>query len=651
MAKTLLLQTLLAPACIMMLLLGLLTLEQVNHAHTTSAIHRLVGLRERLDRSFMYIQDRHNRMIRRAREATLETRAANAEVAMQWACEHYAQDFDRAVLDARKTLSVLARTHPDERLAADVARLQKQLDRMIATARQVNAGLDGLRIAHLSQNVDLIRTAERELDRADRAMDTLMMVADGMVRGAYSWQAQRMLAAPWAVPSFAWLLFIPAVAASLGLAWMPLRRLRRQIAAESAAPVPLWATHEELRLASHLGSVQREQADLRDALYTSQGELRKAQQRGRSIQHELALLRFYNENLVNSLRSAVVVTDTAGIVQSVNRTARELLGVGDTAVGAPIEALPLYTAASNRSATLADDIAGALRERHALRYEAVSYDTKHQRCLLDLNLAPYQDESGAARGLLWVADDVTEAVHTKHQLLLAERLATVGRLSAQVAHEIRNPLSAIGLNAELLEEEFVADLSVERGVEARQLLRAIAAEIERLTQVTETYLHLARLPRPHLRRVDINQLVRDMFVMLSEEMRAHAVSWDLMLAHPAPWVRGDPGQLRQALLNIVRNSREAMPSGGTLQILTQPADDGCVIAVADSGEGIRPDVLPRVFEPFYSTKTNGTGLGLSLTHQIVTEHGGTVVAAANQPRGTRIQIHIPHGLGIEDVTH
>ena len=635
----------------MLLMLGLLTSEQVNRAHVGTAVNKLVGMRERLDRSFMYIQDRHNRMIRRAREATLETRPANAEAAMQWACEHYAQDFERAVADARKNLMALARNSTDERLAADMARLQKQLDRMSFTARQVKAGLDGLRIAQLSENVDLIRTAERELDRADRAMDTLMMVADGMVRGAYSWQAQRVLMAPRAVPPFAWILFIPAVGISLWLAWMPLRRLRRQIAAEDIGDVPRLATDEEHRIAARLQTVQREQTDLRDALYTAQGELRKAQQRTRSANHELALLRFYNDNLVNSLRSAVVVTDTAGIVLSVNRTARELLGVSDAAVGAPISELLLYTAASGRSATLADDIAGALRDRHALRYEAVPYEAKQRRHLLDLNLAPYQDESGAARGLLWVADDVTEAVHTKHQLLLAERLAAVGRLSAQVAHEIRNPLSAIGLNAELLEEEFVTELSAERGTEARQLLRAIAAEIERLTEVTETYLHLARLPRPHLRRVDINQLVRDMFVMLGEEMRAHAVTWDLLLAHPAPWVRGDPGQLRQALLNIVRNSREAMPAGGSLEILTQPVDDGCVIAVADSGQGIRPDVLPRVFEPFYSTKTNGTGLGLSLTHQIVTEHGGTVVAAANHPRGTKIQIHIPHGIGLEDVTH
>ncbi len=635
----------------MVLLLGLLTSEQVNRTHVSTAVNKLVGLRERLDRSFMYIEDRHHRMIRRAREATLETRPANAEVAMQWACEHYAQDFERAVSDARKSLAALARANPDERLAADVARLQKQLDRMSLTARQVKSGLDGLQVAHLSQNSELIRTAERELDRADRAMDTLMMVADGMVRGAYSWQAQRVLTPPWAVPPFCWLLFIPAVALSLGVAWLPLARLRRQIAAESAVPASRLATYEEQRLAARLGDAQREQADLRDALYASQGEMQKAHQRTRSVSHELALLRFYNENLVNSLRSAVVVTDTAGVVLSVNRTARELLGVRDTAVGSRISELGLYTAARGRSATLADDIAGALRERRALRYEAVPYETRQQRCLLDLNLAPYQDESGAARGLLWVADDVTEAVHTKHQLLLAERLAAVGRLSAQVAHEIRNPLSAIGLNAELLEEEFVAELSTARGAEARVLLRAIAQEIERLTEVTETYLHLTRLPRPHLRQVDINQLVRDMFVMLGEEMRTHAVKWDLTLAHPAPWVRGDPGQLRQALLNIVRNSREAMPQGGELQVVTQPVDDGCVIAVADSGEGIRPEVLPRVFEPFYSTKSHGTGLGLSLTHQIVSEHGGTVVAAANHPRGTRIQIHIPHGLGMDDVTH
>ena len=454
--------------------------------------------------------------------------------------------------------------------------------------------------------------------------------------------------------AFAWVIFLPGVAISLWLAVTPLRRLRRQIAAAETGPPPAlspFATDEEVRLAQRLKTLHREQGDLREALYTTQGDLQKAQQLTRRAAHELALLKFYNENLVNSLRSAIVVTDAANIVLSVNRTAREVLGVGDSNLGQPMSELPLYTAALAQSPTLAQEVAGALRDRHALRYEAVSYGAGEAPRLLDLTLAPYQDESGAARGLLWVADDVTEAVHTKHQLLLAERLAAVGRLSAQVAHEIRNPLSAIGLNAELLEEEFITELSAERGGEARQLLRAIGAEIERLTEVTETYLHLTRLPRPHLRRVDINQLVRDMFVMLGEEMKAHDVTWELQLATPAPYVRGDPGQLRQALLNILRNSREAMPEGGRLEILTQPVEDGCVIAVADSGEGIAPEVLPRVFEPFYSTKAHGTGLGLSLTHQIVTEHGGTVVASRNHPQGTRVQIHIPDPSTATELTY
>ena len=182
----------------MLLLLTLAASEQVHRAKVTAAVTQLVSLRERLDRSFLYIQDRHTRMMRRAREASLESRPANAEAVLQWASDHYALDFERAVFDARKTLNALARANSDERLAADVARLEKQLGRMSVAAQQVKNALDILLYAHISQDPPLIKAAERDLDRADRAMDTLMMVADGMVRGAYSWQAQRVLSPAWA---------------------------------------------------------------------------------------------------------------------------------------------------------------------------------------------------------------------------------------------------------------------------------------------------------------------------------------------------------------------------------------------------------------------------------------------------------------------
>jgi nitrogen fixation/metabolism regulation signal transduction histidine kinase len=407
---------------------------------------------------------------------------------------------------------------------------------------------------------------------------------------------------------------------------------------------------EEATLVGSLHDLNRAHGALQSQLQSLGTAAERQRLSLRRAEHDLLLLRSYNDNLVNSLRSAVVVTDAAGRLSSINRTARATLGLGDADLGKPFANTRLHLAMQAQHPTLI-----AQMDEQAVRFEAVSCDdpaageageTGAGTCLLDVRVAPYRDEGGTPRGLLVVADDVTEAVQIKHQLLRSERLAAVGRLSAQVAHEIRNPLSAIGLNTELLEEEFVGRLPRPDGDEARELLRGIGTEVERLTEVTEAYLQLARLPRPQLRQVDVNQVVADLFVMLRSEMRAHAIGVDLDLASPAPRALLDPGQLRQALHNVVRNSREAMPQGGKLWVRTeQVAPSGIRILVDDTGGGIQETVRHRACEPFFSTKPAGTGLGLSLTQQILVEHGGSVQLtpwqSPNEAPGSRVELLFP----------
>ena len=130
--------------------------------------------------------------------------------------------------------------------------------------------------------------------------------------------------------------------------------------------------------------------------------------------------------------------------------------------------------------------------------------------------------------------------------------------------------------------------------------------------------------------------------MLGEEMKAHAVNVELVFGSPPPRAWVDPGQLRQAMLNIVRNSREAMPSGGTLQVRTAANGEASILEFVDDGEGIEPETARRAFEPFYSTKPDGTGLGLSLTEQIMAEHNGSIEIQRAGERGTRVVLSLPH---------
>lgn len=223
------------------------------------------------------------------------------------------------------------------------------------------------------------------------------------------------------------------------------------------------------------------------------------------------------------------------------------------------------------------------------------------------------------------------------RLIRSERLATVGRMAAQITHEIRNPLASIGLYVELLGDE----LGAQDG-EARRLLGAIGTEVDRLSEITETYLRFVRLPRPKLDREDLGALATAVLEFARAELSAAGISLELSVAAGLPEVGADENQIRQALLNLVRNAREAMPEGGKLRVevsASPPAHVG--LAVADTGPGIAPENLEKIFDPFFSTKDGGTGLGLALVQQIVAEHGGRIEAARGPDGGSVFSIRLP----------
>jgi signal transduction histidine kinase len=230
----------------------------------------------------------------------------------------------------------------------------------------------------------------------------------------------------------------------------------------------------------------------------------------------------------------------------------------------------------------------------------------------------------------------------RSELLRAERLAAVGRIASQITHEIRNPLNAISLNAELLAEE----LGPGGSGEAPSLLRAIGREIDRLNAVVEDYLRFARLPKPQKAREDLNEILSGLLDFIAPEMAAARVEVRRELAPALPPVLGDEGQLRAAFLNLLRNGREAMPGGGTVTVGTRLAADGEVEAeVRDTGAGIPEEVLPRIFDPFYSTKERGTGLGLAFALQVAQEHGGSLRCESQPGRGTAFFVRLPAAEG------
>jgi two-component system, NtrC family, sensor kinase len=234
----------------------------------------------------------------------------------------------------------------------------------------------------------------------------------------------------------------------------------------------------------------------------------------------------------------------------------------------------------------------------------------------------------------------------EQRLVRSERLAAVGKIAAQITHEVRNPLSSIGLNAEMLEEEVGALEGPPAQVEeARQLVRAIVKEVDRLTEITEQYLRFARLPRPKLEREDLRQIVASLCAFLRQEMDGRGVTVEVEAPADLPLVAADEHQLRQALLNLLRNAVEAMAGGGRL-LLAMSSDAKLVtLRIRDSGQGIAAEHLAKVFDPFFSTKEHGTGLGLALTQQIVVEHGGSIDVESTPGQGTTFTVRLPAAPG------
>ncbi|MER2565908.1 MAG: ATP-binding protein, partial [Myxococcaceae bacterium] len=216
-------------------------------------------------------------------------------------------------------------------------------------------------------------------------------------------------------------------------------------------------------------------------------------------------------------------------------------------------------------------------------------------------------------------------------------------VSAQVAHEVRNPLSSIGLNVEMLGDQLEAATfpDAQDSQEAKRLLSAVTREVDRITEITEEYLKMARLPAPALRNEDLVEIVQSVIGFSKEELERAQVTVSTSLPGAPLTIQADEGQLRQVFLNLFRNAREAMTAGGALRISVATEGAEAVVRVEDTGPGLPAEVRDRLFEPFFSTKARGTGIGLSLSRQIVEAHGGKIGIDDSVQQGTTFVMRFP----------
>jgi signal transduction histidine kinase len=285
--------------------------------------------------------------------------------------------------------------------------------------------------------------------------------------------------------------------------------------------------------------------------------------------------------------------------------------------------------------------------RVGLRLDDLQRSERRMMVRIAVSLAAALALSLLALGTVWLRQAYS-TLSEKHALAEAalrrrDRLSAMGELASTVAHEVRNPLNAIAMSAQRLRREFLAGVaatSEEDRAELGQLLAVVEGETRRINDVVQQFLEYARPPRLAPRETDLAAEVRE----IVETTRAMAEAKGVRLAFDAAApVRAtiDPSQLRQAVENLIRNAIEATPDGGAVTVAVVTGSRGHAVAVRDTGVGIAPEDLPRVFDLYFTTKAEGTGVGLAVSQQIVSAHGGTIEVESEPGQGTVMTIRLP----------
>jgi two-component system NtrC family sensor kinase len=259
-----------------------------------------------------------------------------------------------------------------------------------------------------------------------------------------------------------------------------------------------------------------------------------------------------------------------------------------------------------------------------------------------------------------VEDRTRELRETQAQLVQTEKLASLGKLSASIAHEINNPLSGILTYAKLLSRKLRMGVPDVEGIQAAlQQLGLVERETQRCVTIVRNLLDFARQREPSFQIVDVSTVMDEALSLVENRLAIQNVQVSREFA-PVPAVRADFGQLRQAFVNVLMNACEAMPGGGAMRVLVRgvaapeggkggppatgkpgPATRFAEVIITDTGQGIAPEHLSKIFDPFFSTKEKGTGLGLSVVYGIVEKHGGKIAVESQVGRGTTVALRFP----------
>lgn len=339
------------------------------------------------------------------------------------------------------------------------------------------------------------------------------------------------------------------------------------------------------------------------------------------------------ETVFQAMQEGVLVIDEEARLTYANSAAAKYLGFSpETAIGRPV-------------AGFLDDIDWDRVLRHDAREWArlmsreieVTYP-KHR--FLSFYIVPLGGDDVGGHGVVIILRDVTREHHDEANMLESERIDAVKLLAAGVAHEIGNPLNALNIHLQLLDRE-IKKLPEDKSDDLHELLDVARTEVSRLDLIITQFLSAIRPSEPTLVAEHVDELLKETLNLIKQEIQDRKISVSIDRPESIPEIKLDRNQIKQAFFNLIRNALQAMPDGGELRIVITVSGDFIEISFRDTGVGISSDELGQIFEPYHTTKEDGSGLGLMVVQRIIQDHGGEIDVISKVGTGTSFTVLLP----------
>jgi two-component system, NtrC family, sensor kinase len=351
---------------------------------------------------------------------------------------------------------------------------------------------------------------------------------------------------------------------------------------------------------------------------------------------ELARLKEFSENIIESVNVGILAVDFDGHVTTWNSALEEITGIArERALRRSVADILEGDLIETIQAAVGDDGWTVRETRHIYKYNTTTEDGRP--LTLNISIAPFEAAHGVVTGALIVLENVTERAQLEEQLVQREKLSSIGLLAAGVAHEVNTPLAGISSYTQMLLQQ------ITEADPKRKLLEKIHMQTLRASGIVNNLLNFSRTGDAQFREVEINRVLDDTLQLLEPQLRNARLEIVRHYGEDLPAAYGNASKLQQVFMNLALNARDAMPQGGRLTITTRVVDTSLVVDFRDSGVGIAPEHIARIYDPFFTTKEvgQGTGLGLALSYGIIQEHGGRIFVESRPGEGAHFTIKLP----------